>query len=369
MNTSRAFVALAAALTVVAADVQQPRASATYTTDWPASLLGPTRAHRIVRLDPDFDRLVPAHARLEKIADGHDWVEGPLWDEANGQLLYSDIPRNTVYRWREGVGVGVFLRPSGYTGAAPFAGREPGSNGLLLDRQGRLVLCAHGDRRIVRLEPDGSLTTLVDRYRGRRLNSPNDAVYRSNGDLYFTDPPFGLPGAFDDPGKELDFSGVYRLRGDGTLELLSRALRAPNGIAFSPDERTLYVTDVDPRRPAWHAYDVREDGTLGGPRVLLDALPLASARRGGPDGLEVDVHGNLFAAGPEAVYVIAPDGRVLGAIETGVPTANVAWGGDGSTLYIAADSAIYRIGLTTHGARTRRDRGDRTLSALHRSQP
>jgi gluconolactonase len=309
----------------------------------------PAEPGRIVRLDPRFDALVPASARLETIASGHRWVEGPLWDRATESLLYSDIPANAVYRWHAGEGSALFLQPSGYSGSAPFAGREPGSNGLAFDSEGRLVLCEHGDRRITRLERDGRRTVLVDRYRGRRLNSPNDAVYSTNGDLYFTDPPFGLPLAFDDPTRELEVSGVYRLRADGALELLVDDLVAPNGIALSPDEQTLYVTDVGGSQPGWYAYRLVE-GRPVARRRLADARPWMRMRRGGPDGLETDAAGNLFAAGPEAVFVFAADGTLLGLIETGVPTANVAWGEDGSTLFIAADTTILRLRTTARAA-------------------
>ncbi len=303
----------------------------------------------VVRLDPAMDRLLPPGARLERLADGFTWLEGPLWDRAAGALLFTDIPANSVFRWTRERGAELFLRPSGYTGARPFTGREPGANGLTFDPRGRLVLCEHGDRRISRLEADGGKTTLVDRFEGRRLNSPNDAVYRSNGDLYFTDPPFGLPGAFDDPDKELDFSGVYRLSAAGELTLLERGLKAPNGIAFSPDERTLYVTDVDPERPAWLAYDVLEDGTLGERRLFFDAAGFAAALPGGPDGLVVDRDGNLFAAGPGGVYVFAPDGRQLGTVPTGVATSNTTWGEDGSVLYVTASDAVLRLQTSTSG--------------------
>ncbi len=305
---------------------------------------------RIVRLDPRLDQLVPHGAALEKIAVGFTWVEGPVWNRKEDCLLFSDIPNNSVFKWKEGEGVTLFLKPSGYTGKKPFTGREPGSNGLALDSEGRLVLCEHGDRRIARLEKDGSQTTLADRYQGRRLNSPNDLVFKSNGDLYFTDPPFGLPKAFDDPQKELDFSGVYRLTRDGNLTLLTKELKAPNGIAFSPDKKTLYVTDVDPDRPAWLAYDVQRDGTITNGRVFYDASPWKKPNYGGPDGLKVDREGNLFAARPGGINVFAPDGTLLGSIETGVATSNCAWGEDGSVLYITASSAIYRIRLSTKGA-------------------
>jgi gluconolactonase len=304
----------------------------------------------VIRLDPRLDRLVPPDSRLEKLADGLTWVEGPVWDRRNGRLLFTDIPENAVYQWREGNGLRLYLKPSGYTGAAPFAGREPGANGLAFDSGGRLVLAEHGDRRVARLEADGTKTTLASHYRGRRLNSPNDVVLKSNGDLYFTDPPFGLPRGFDDPAKELPFQGVYRLTPDGELSLLTSEIRAPNGIAFSPDEKTLYLTDVDPARSAWLAYDVLPDGGIANGRVLFDATGVSHKGRGAPDGIKVDREGHLFGAGPGGIYVIAPDGTHLGTLVTGVATGNLAWGGDGATLYITADRALYRIRLDTRGA-------------------
>ena len=310
---------------------------------------GESSAHKIVRLDPRFDRLVPNNARLEKISEGHKWVEGPVWNRKEGYLLFSDIPNNSIFKWKESEGETLFLKPSGYTGAARFEGREPGSNGLTYDSKGRLVLAEHGDRRVARVEADGRKTTLADRYEGKRFNSPNDLVYKRNGDLYFTDPPFGLPKLLSDPGKELDFCGVYRLSKDGKLTLLTKEIKLPNGIAFSPDEKTLYVTDVDPNHSVWMAFDVKADGTITNGRVFFDATGFAKTKRGAPDGLKVDRQGNLFASGPGGIYVFAPDGTHLGTIETGVPTANCAWGDDGTVLYIAADTAIWRIKLTTKG--------------------
>ncbi len=304
---------------------------------------------QIVRLDPRFDQLVPREAKLEKLADGYNWVEGPVWNRKEGYLLFSDIPSNSVYRWQEGKGTSLFLKPSGYTGQDPFEGREPGSNGLAYDTEGRLVLCEHGDRRVARLEADGSKTTLADRYEGKRLNSPNDLVFKSNGDLYFTDPPYGLPKTFEDPRRELDFCGVYRLSKDGLLTLLTKEIKAPNGIAFSPDEKTLYVASSDPNRAIWMAYEVKDDGTIANGRVFFDATPWVKGKKGLPDGMKVDQDGNLFATGPGGLHVFAPDGRHLGSIEMSVPTANCAWGDDGSTLYLTADKAIYRIKLTTKG--------------------
>ncbi len=307
------------------------------------------RTGRIVRLDPRFDRLVPPDAQLEKVVDGFRWVEGPVWNRAIGYLLFSEIPSNSIYRWRESEAATVFLRPSGYTEEKPFKGQEPGSNGLAFDSEGRLVLCEHGDRRIARLEKGGRKTTLADRYRGKRLNSPNDLVFKSNGDLYFPDPPFGLPGKFDDPEKELDWQGVYRLRPDGELTLLTTDLRAPNGIAFSPDEKLLYVSDADPERAVWWVYGVKEDGTLAGGRVFFDGSAWSARGKGVADGMKVDAEGNLFAIGPGGLRVFAPDGTHLGDIETRKAASNVAWGGDGSTLYLTASDAVYRIRLSTRG--------------------
>ena len=308
-------------------------------------------AGSIERLDPALDALVPANARVEQLADGFDWSEGPVWRRSGGYLLFSDVPRNTIYRWREGEGLTVFLRPAGYTAPDP-PGRELGSNGLTLDPQGRLVMADHGNRVVARLdESNYTKTTLADRYEGKRLNSPNDLVYRSNGDLYFTDPPYGLKGLQDDPAKELPFSGVYRRSAAGELTLLTQELRFPNGIALSPDERTLYVANSDPDRAIWMAYDVQPDGTVGRGRVLFDATPLVrQGRKGLPDGLRVDAKGNLFATGPGGVLVITPDGRHLGTIATPQATANCAFGDDGSTLYMTSHMRLLRVRLTTTGA-------------------
>jgi gluconolactonase len=314
----------------------------------PGNSINPVSA--IVRLDPRIDRLIPPHAALEKIADGFNWVEGPVWNRKERYLLFSDIPSNSVYKWEEGKGVSLFLRPSGYTGSSPFEGKEPGSNGLAFDVAGRLVLAQHGDRRVARLEKDGRLTVLAERYQGRRINSPNDLVFKSNGDLYFTDPPFGLAKTFDDPKKEVPFQGVYRLSKDGKLGLLLRDIKAPNGIAFSPDEKRLYVSDVNYERSAWLVYDVKEDGTIANGRVFADAGKWRKPPFFGPDGFKVDQEGNLFGARPGGISIFSPDGAHLGSIETAMPVSNVAWGEDGSTLYITGGTALYRIRLSTKGA-------------------
>jgi gluconolactonase len=303
----------------------------------------------IERLDPRLDRLIPPGALPEKVADGIEWAEGPVWSPRDASLLFSDVPRNAVMRWSAPGGIETYLHGSGYTGRAPFAGREPGSNGLVFDPEGRLVMCQHGDRRVVRREDDGGLTVLADRFEGRRLNSPNDLVFDSRGDLYFTDPPFGLPGSFADPARELPFQGVFRLTRDGTLRVLVTDLRAPNGIAFSPDERTLYVSNADHARPVWMAYPVAPDGALGPGREFAEARAFVRDGEGVPDGLKVDREGNVFAAGPGGIHVFAPDGTRLGRIVTGVPTGNLNWGEDGSVLYIAADHAILRLRTATSG--------------------
>jgi len=303
---------------------------------------------KIERFDPRFDELIPKDAIIEKLAEGFDWAEGPVWVKKGGYLLFSDIPPNKVMKWTEAEGISTFLHPSGYTGKKPRGG-EPGSNGLLIDDQGRLVLCEHGDRRIARLNEDGTQTTLAGLYMGKRFNSPNDAVFKSNGDLYFTDPPYGLVGNFDDPGREIDFCGVYLLRTNGCVELLTSRMTRPNGIAFSPDEKTLYVAQSDPRAAIWMAYDVQEDGSIANGRVFYDATQWVGKMKGSPDGMKVDQHGNLFATGPGGVNVFAPDGTLLGRITTGEATANCGWGDDGSTLYLTADMYLCRIRTTTKG--------------------
>jgi gluconolactonase len=320
----------------------------------------PIPPRKIVRLDPRFDKLLPKDAKVETIARGFIWTEGPVWVKDGGYLLFSDIPNNVVNKWQEGKGVSKHLHPSGYTGKTPRGGKpgdEPGSNGLMLDAQGRLTLCEHGDRRVTRIEKDGSKTTLADKYMGKRLNSPNDLVYHSNGDLYFTDPPYGLPKWADDPAREMDYCGIYLIRMNPKVDkkgfeliLLTKEMTRPNGITLSPDEKTLYVANSDPDQPIWKAFPVKADGTLGEGKVFFDSTKWVKEKRPGlPDGMKVDIHGNLWATGPGGVWVFTPDGTVLGNIDTGTNTANVAFGDDGSMLYIAANHDICRIRTTTKG--------------------
>ncbi len=303
----------------------------------------------IERLDPALDQVVSPTAQLEILAEGYDWSEGPLWVARANMLLFSDIPPNSIYKWTPDGGAELYLRPSGYTGDTPRGG-EPGSNGLLLDGQGRLVLCQHGDRRLARMDapledPAPQFVTLVDSYQGKRLNSPNDAVFDAMGNLYFTDPPYGLEGGPDSPLKELDFQGVYRLSTDGALTLITDTLSRPNGIGLSPDGSRLYVANSDPAYPVWTVFDINRDGQVSNGRLFVDASERAKTDRGVPDGLKVDGRGNLFATGPGGVWVISPEGKHLGTIRTGQATSNVALDEQGRTLYITADMYLMRMRL------------------------
>jgi gluconolactonase len=259
---------------------------------------------KIDRLDPKLDELLAPDAKLEKLAEGFDWSEGPIWIKKGAYLLFSDVPQNVVYRWKEGEKVTEFLKP-----------------------------------------------TLVDRYQGKRFNSPNDLVYHSNGDLYFTDPPYGLEGKNDDPKKEIPFNGVYRLKPGGDLTLLTDKLTFPNGLAFSPDEKVLYVAVSDPKKAIWMSYDVKEDGTIANGRVFFDSTKWVTGKNGLPDGMKVDAKGNLWATGPGGVLIFSPDGKHLGTIKTGEATANCNWGNDGTVLYVTADMYLCRIQTRTRGAK------------------
>ncbi len=307
----------------------------------------------IERLDPALDELVPVDAQIEVLAEGFVWSEGPVWLPQEKCLIFSDVPTNTIYRWKEGDGLSVYLQPAGYTGDKP-RGSEQGSNGLALDPQGRLLLCQHGDRRVARMDapldaPRANFVTLADRYDEKRFNSPNDLAVHSSGAVFFTDPPYGLPKQMEDPACELDFQGVYRIDPDGQLKLLVRDLLRPNGIALSPDEKTLYVAQSHTPAKLIMAYDVDHQLTLSNGRVFFDARKLGESRPGNPDGLKIDQRGNLFATGPGGVLVLSPQGTHLGTINTGEWIANCAFGDDGSTLYMTSHRFLCRVRLSTTG--------------------
>jgi len=304
----------------------------------------------IDRVDPRVNQLIPPDAKLEKLAEGFDWTEGPVWIPNEKCLLFTDIPKNTIYKWKEGEGVSVYLRPAGYAGENP-PGIELGANGLMLGPDGQLVMCDHGNRCVSQLNAQNfTKKILADKFEGKRLNSPNDGIFKSNGDLYFTDPPYGLRGQNKDPQKELTFNGVYRLSKDGKLTVLTKEFTFPNGIAFSPDEKTLYIAQSDPDKAIWMAFEVLHDGNIANGKILFDATSwVKQGKKGLPDGLKIDEAGNLYATGPGGVIIFSPEGKHLGSIETGEATSNCAFGDDGSVLYITADMYLCRIKLSTKG--------------------
>lgn len=332
----------------------QNETSETTTDVPPAEGAAYPTAGSIERLSGKMDALIPEDAQLEILAEGYEWSEGPVWVPQGDYVLFSDIPPNSIFKWKEGDGASLYLKPSGF-GGEDFQGREPGSNGLVLDEQGRLVLCQHGDRRIARMtapldNPAPEFETIVDNYQGKRLNSPNDLTYHSNGDLYFTDPPYGLPGGADSEAKELDFQGVYRYsEANDALTLLTDELSRPNGIGLSPDERTLYVANSDPKRAIWMAYDVMEDGNVSNGRVFYDATEKTGQEKGLPDGFAVHSSGHIFATGPGGVWIFSPEGEHLGTLKTGQATANCTFNADESMLYITADMYLMRVPVKQAG--------------------
>jgi gluconolactonase len=299
----------------------------------------------VVRNDPALDAIVPPDLKAEKLAEGFLFTEGPVW-VPDGYLLFSDPNANTIYRWSDNDGLSVYRTKSGYSAFDIGGYRQPGSNGLALDREGRLTVNEHGNRRVSRIEKTGALTVVAHTFDGKRLNSPNDLVYKSDGTLYFTDPPFGLPMAFDDRRKELPFSGVYRVS-NGATQLLASDLTGPNGLAFSPDERFLYVGNWDERRKVVMRYSVNEDGTLAPGTVFFDMTQAPG--EDALDGVKVDRQGNVYVSGPGGIWILSPDGRHLGTLSTPEHPHNFAWGDDGRTLYVTARSTVYRLRLTTSG--------------------
>jgi gluconolactonase len=302
----------------------------------------------VVRKDPAIDAIVGPNPKIFKLAEGFKFIEGPIWI-SDGYLLFSDPNANTIYKYTKDGQLSVFKEKSGYAGTDISEYTQPGSNGLTLDREGRLTINEHGNRRVTRLEKDGRLTVLAERYEGKRLNSPNDLVYKSDGALYFTDPPFGLPKFYDDPRKELPYSGVFRLA-NGRLQLVSKDLIGPNGLAFSPDEKYLYVANWDPKKKIVMRYEVNADGSLANGRVFFDMTNAPGEEA--LDGLKVDRRGNLYVSGPGGIWIISPEGKHLGTIKAPKLPANFAWGDeDGKTLYLTARTALYRMRLNIPGIR------------------
>jgi len=311
----------------------------------------------IARLNPALDAIIPEDAKVEKVAENFGFLEGPVWVRKGGYLLFSDIPANVIYKWSPNGGLSVFLSYSGFTGNDDsVAGMQLnngkgmvtllGSNAVTLDPQGRVVYCAHGDRQIVRLEPDGKRTVLASEFEGKRLNSPNDLVYKSDGALYFSDPTAGMRNGNDDSRKELPYTGLFLLK-DGKLQLLSKDLR-PNGLALTPDEKFIYLVDTSGGRKTIVRYQVRPDDTIASGELFVDMT--SDKATGGPDGMKVDQQGNLYSTGPGGVWIMSPDGKHLGTILTSELPANLAFGdADGKTLYLTARTGLYRIRLKIPG--------------------
>ncbi len=302
----------------------------------------------IEQMEPELSQLLDTDAQLEVLGKGYEWSEGPVWVEEHQFLLFSDIPNNVIHKWEEGEDVTEYLKPAGYTGEEERGG-ELGSNGLIIGQDGSLILAQHGDRRIARMDaplidPEPNFVTLADSFKNKKLNTPNDLIQHSNGSIYFTDPPYGFEQRGDDPAQELDFQGVYRLTSSGEVELVTDELFRPNGVALSPDERTLYVGNSGSEEPIWMAFDVAEDGSTSNGRVFLDPKEVVD-EPGGPDGMDVDADGNIYSTGPGGVWVITPEAKVLGIIRTGRATSNCTIGNNGKMLYITADDYLLRLPL------------------------
>jgi gluconolactonase len=309
-----------------------------------------SKSPSVERLSPDLDKYIPKDANIDVLAEGFTWSEGPVWVDKGEYVLFSDVPEDKIYKWKEGEGKSLYLTPSGYTGEAPHTG-ERGANGLILDEAGNLLMCQHGDRRVARMaspldDPKAEYETLADRYDGKRFNSPNDLVMDSRGNIYFTDPPYGLEKGPEDPSRELDFCGVYMLDTSGSVHLLVDSLSRPNGIALSPDEKTLYVANSDPGKAFWAAYKLDSAGMVKEGGLWVDATSkLDENNQGLPDGLKIHRDGTLFATGPGGVWIISPKGEQLGLIRTGQATANCAWGKEGRSLFMTADMYLMRISV------------------------
>lgn len=301
----------------------------------------------IERLDSSLNKIINADAKPEIIAEGLDWSEGPVWVEGEKMLLFSDVPRDTVFKWTEDGGKEVYLTPSGYTDTAARGG-EIGSNGLTLDAKGNLILCQHGNRQIARMDapldkPEAKYTSLASTYNQQKFNSPNDLVYNGNGELFFTDPPYGLEKQLDDPKKETPFQGVYKLKPSGEVILLADTLTRPNGIAFLPGEKTLLVANSDPEKPNWYAFDIGENDSLSNGRIFYSAAGYDKSMKGLPDGMTADKQGNIFASGPGGIWMFNKGGKLLGKIKLTDAASNCTLSPDEKTLYITNDMYVLRL--------------------------
>jgi gluconolactonase len=302
----------------------------------------------VTRKNPAIDELVPRNAKIYKLAEGFQFTEGPVWVSQGKYLLFSDPNANTMYKYTSEGQISVYREKSGYDGADIAEFGQPGSNGLTFDPQGRLTINQHGNRRVIRVEQDGKEVVLADKFEGKRLNSPNDLVYRSDGALFFTDPPFGLPKFDKDPRKELAFAGVFSLY-KGKLQVVSQDMTGPNGIAFSPDEKYLYVGNWDDHKKVIYRYEVQPDASLRNGEIFFDMTDAPG--EDAIDGMKVDERGNLYVSGPGGLWVISPEGRHLGTIVAPMHPHNLAWGDDDhQTLYLTAKTGLYRIHLNVKGA-------------------
>lgn len=302
----------------------------------------------IERIDPAFDALVDSDAKVEVIAEGFEWSEGPLWLPSANMLIFSDVPTNTIYKWTPEKGKEIYLIPSGYTGNIPRGG-EMGSNGLTLNNEGKLALAQHGDRRVALMNapldaPAPNFVSLGDNYEGKKFNSPNDLVFNDKGDVFFTDPPYGLPKQENDSTREIHFQGVYKAS-QGKVTLITDSITRPNGIAFLPGYKTLIVANSDQNKAIWYAYDILENDSVANARIFHDATAEAKKERGSPDGFKVDSQGNVFASGPGGLWIMDKDGKVLGKIKLSEAISNCALSPDEKTLYMTCDMYVALIKL------------------------
>ena len=315
----------------------------------PAQIAGEIPQGSIERKSPALDALIKKNAKVEVIGEGFAWAEGPVWVKSKKMLLVSEVLKNRIYKWTAQKGKELYLEPSGYTQSRP-RGAELGSNGLSLNSKGELILCQHGDRRLAVMNatldnPKPEFTTLTGQYKGKKYNSPNDMAIKSNGDIYFTDPPYWLEKGMSDPLKEISYQGVYKISKSGAVTLLTDTLSRPNGIAFFPGEKNLLVANSDPEKPNWYIYDVDENGLLKNGRIFYDGTKAYEKENRSPDGIKIDDKGNVFAAGPGGVWIFNKKGKVIGRIKLNIITSNCAFANNYKTLFITADDYLLKVDL------------------------